>query len=99
MSHSRQRSTSILLTSLLLLAQLLLAWHLPSHIGINNHAVAADNQTDNSSLTDISGEPCALGINGPATPRPAARPTRFPTLLFCAGILPACARTLRGGFG
>lgn len=64
MNRSRQRSTSILLTSLLLLAQLLLAWHLPSHITVNDHLVTADSQTDSAPPSHISGEPCALGING-----------------------------------
>lgn len=64
MSHSHQRSTSILLTSLLLLAQLLLAWHLPSHIDTSNNVATADVQTDNGALPHVSGEPCALGING-----------------------------------
>ncbi|MCK5875846.1 MAG: hypothetical protein KAG82_14205 [Alcanivoracaceae bacterium] len=72
MSHSRRRSTSILLTSLLLLAQLLLAWHLPSHIGSNDHVVATDSQTDSTALSHISGEPCALGINGHGAALPAS---------------------------
>lgn len=81
MSYSRQRSTSTLLTGLLLLAQLLLAWHLPSHIGVNDHAVATDSQTDNTSLTHISGEPCALGINGhgAALPGSASCPALAPS--------------------
>lgn len=81
MSHSRQRSTAILLTSLLLLAQLLLAWHLPSHIGVNDQFVASDNQTDSTALSHISGEPCALGINGhgAALPGSASCPALAPS--------------------
>ncbi len=69
MSRNRQRSTSIILTGLLLLAQLLLAWHLPSHIDGHDHVVAADSQTTDKAppLSHISGEPCALGINGHGT--------------------------------
>lgn len=72
MSYSRQRSTSILLTGLLLLAQLLLAWHLPSHIGVNDQLAASDSQTDGTVLPHISGEPCALGINGHGAALPAS---------------------------
>ena len=72
MSHSRQRSTSVLLTSLLLLAQLLLAWHLPSHIGVSEQFVATDSQTNSTALTHISGEPCALGVNGHGAALPAS---------------------------
>ena len=81
MSYSRQRTTSILLTSLLLLAQLLLAWHLPSHIGVNDQLVASDSQTDRTVLSHISGEPCALGINGhgAALPGSTACPALTPS--------------------
>lgn len=83
MSHSRRRSTSILLISLVLLAQLLLAWHLPSHIGINDHVVATDSQTDSTALSHISGEPCALGINGhgAALPGSSHSPTAAPSVV------------------
>ena len=84
MSHSRQRSTSILLTSLLLLAQLLLAWHLPSHIGINNHVVATDSQPDSTVPSHISGEPCALGINGHGAALPGS--TSCPALAPSAAL-------------
>jgi hypothetical protein len=72
MNHPGQRSTAILLTSLLLLAQLLLAWHLPSHINVNVNVVTTDSQADSTALPHISGEPCALGINGHGAALPAS---------------------------
>lgn len=69
-----RRLLTVALTSLVLLAQLLLAWHLPSHLHDHLYGHLSDQQSktaaslqsgqpDNSNK-DKSDEPCALGVNG-----------------------------------
>lgn len=67
MSTLHDRRTSISLASLWLLAQLVLAWHMPSHLQDDHqHSALAsftgEHSDSNTGLQD--NDPCALGING-----------------------------------
>lgn len=66
MSRTPARGLSIALTSMLLLAQLVLAWHIPSHLHDHQHdafiSLHADQPASEQQSQD--NEPCALGING-----------------------------------
>jgi hypothetical protein len=55
MTASRRRLTALSLSCVLLLAQLLLAWHIPTHLHDHSDVPVAELH---------GSEPCALGING-----------------------------------
>jgi hypothetical protein len=77
MSRRPARRLSVALTGILLLAQLILAWHIPSHLHDHQHH-AFDLSIAGQSIADESpqyNEPCALGINGHGIALPPATQT------------------------
>jgi hypothetical protein len=79
---SSRRLLSVALISMVLLAQLLLAWHLPSHLHDHQTETATSLQSGQPASSNIADndEPCALGVNGHGVALAATLSTNDSTL-------------------